>query len=158
MKRFFDLTFTPFFVITGIGTALASLYAFWPRWATETAAKIPFIPDYTIITQHWGIMVGLMGVFMMSPRSKSNGGSRFSSIAYLKKPSWFIWLWQTEASPTHRVLRSVQRWMRLSFFTRSDILRDSARRRTAHLATPKEYARSSYRGTAAYSWRNIASP
>jgi hypothetical protein len=65
MKRFFDLTFKPFFVITGIGTALASLYAFWPRWAAETAGKIPFVPDYTIITQHWGIMVGLMGACMV---------------------------------------------------------------------------------------------
>ncbi len=65
MKRFFDLTFRPFFVITGIGTAAASLYAFWPRWATETAGKIPFVPEYTIITQHWGIIVGLMGVFMI---------------------------------------------------------------------------------------------
>jgi hypothetical protein len=65
MKRFFDLTFRPFFVITGIGTASASLYAFWPRWATTSAGKIPFVPDYTIITQHWGIMVGLMGVFMI---------------------------------------------------------------------------------------------
>ena len=65
MKRFLDLTFRPFFVITGIGTALASLYAFWPRWAAETAGKIPFVQDYTIIMQHWGIMVGLMGVFMI---------------------------------------------------------------------------------------------
>jgi hypothetical protein len=65
MKRFFDLTFKPFFVLTGIGTAFASLYAFWPRWAAETAGKIPFVQDYTIITQHWGIMVGLMGVFMI---------------------------------------------------------------------------------------------
>jgi hypothetical protein len=65
MKRFFDLTFKPFFVMTGIGTAFASLYAFWPRWAAETTGKIPFVPDYTIITQHWGIMVGLMGVFMI---------------------------------------------------------------------------------------------
>jgi hypothetical protein len=65
MKRFFDLTFKPFFAITGLGTALASLYAFWPQWAAETAGKIPFVQDYTIITQHWGIMVGLMGVFMI---------------------------------------------------------------------------------------------
>lgn len=32
MKRFFGLTFRPFFVLTGIGTALAGLYAFWPVW------------------------------------------------------------------------------------------------------------------------------
>ena len=65
MKRFFNLTFGPFFVLTGIGTASASLYAFWPTWTAETVGKIPFVPDYTIITQHWGIMVGLMGVFMI---------------------------------------------------------------------------------------------
>ena len=65
MKRFFDLTFRPFFVITGTGTALAGLYAFWPRWAAETVGKIPFVPAYTIITQHWGIMVSLMGIFMI---------------------------------------------------------------------------------------------
>ena len=66
MKRFFDLTFRPFFVLTGIGTALASLDAFWPRWTVEAVQKIPFVQDYTIILQHWGIMVGLMGVFMVT--------------------------------------------------------------------------------------------
>ncbi len=65
MKRFFQFTFRPFFVLTGIGTALAGLYAFWPRWAVETLGKIPFVQDYTIIVQHWGIIVGLMGVFMI---------------------------------------------------------------------------------------------
>jgi hypothetical protein len=70
MKRFFDLTFKPFFVITGIGTASATLYPFWPRWTAETVGKIPFVPDYTILTQHWGIMVGLMGVFMIAAAFK----------------------------------------------------------------------------------------
>jgi hypothetical protein len=70
MKRFFDLTFRWFFIITGIGTASATLYAFWPRRAAETAGKIPFVPDYTIITQHWGIMVGLMGAFMIAAALK----------------------------------------------------------------------------------------
>jgi hypothetical protein len=70
MKRFFNLTFKPFFVVTGIGTASASLYAFWPRWTAETIGKIPFVSDYTIITQHWGIMVGLMGIFMIAAAIK----------------------------------------------------------------------------------------
>jgi hypothetical protein len=65
MKRFFELTFRPFFILTGLGTALASLDAFWPRWTVETIQKIPFVQDYTIILQHWGIMVGLMGIFMV---------------------------------------------------------------------------------------------
>jgi hypothetical protein len=28
-------------------------------------AKLPYVQDYTIIIQHWGIMVGLMGLAMM---------------------------------------------------------------------------------------------
>jgi|SRR5258708_4304182 len=70
MKRFFELSFRPFFVLTGIGTALASLDAFWPRWTVETVQKIPFVQDYTILVQHWGIMVGLMGVFMVAAAFK----------------------------------------------------------------------------------------
>ena len=70
MVRFFDLTFVWFFVITGIGTAAAGLYAFWPRWTVKTIGKIPFVREYTIITQHWGIMVGLMGVFMIAAAFK----------------------------------------------------------------------------------------
>jgi hypothetical protein len=56
MKHFFDLTFPPFFVITGAGTALAALDAFWPRWALDTIQKITYVQDYTIFVRHWGIM------------------------------------------------------------------------------------------------------
>ena len=65
MKRFFDLTFRPFFLLTGFGTALINVYAFWPEWAVNRIAKLAYLQDYAIIVQHWGIMVGLMGVFMM---------------------------------------------------------------------------------------------
>jgi hypothetical protein len=65
MKRFFDLTFRPFFVLTGVGTATAAVYAFWPEWAVAHIAKIAYREEYTILVQHWGIMVGLMGVFMV---------------------------------------------------------------------------------------------
>jgi hypothetical protein len=51
-------------VLTGIGTALAFLFAFWPRWATETVGKLAFSQEYTIALQHWGIIIGLMGVCM----------------------------------------------------------------------------------------------
>jgi hypothetical protein len=65
MRRFFDLTFRPFFVITGSITALGAVNAFWPRWAVEKILLIPFNQDYTIILQHWGFMLGLMGAFMI---------------------------------------------------------------------------------------------
>jgi hypothetical protein len=65
MKRWFDLTFRPFFVLTGAVTALGALNAFWPRWTVERIELIPFSQDYTIILQHWGILLGLMGIFMI---------------------------------------------------------------------------------------------
>ena len=65
MKRFFVVSFRPFFVLTGIGTSLAGLYALWPRWVVETLGKLTFVQDYTAFVQHWGVMVGLMGVFMI---------------------------------------------------------------------------------------------
>jgi hypothetical protein len=45
---------------------LIALYALLPSWAMPNVAKLPYLVDYTIIIQHWGIMVGLMGLFMMS--------------------------------------------------------------------------------------------
>ena len=72
MKRFFDLTFRPFFVLTGIGTAAAAAYAFWPEWAVTHIAKLVYREEYTILVQHWGIMVGLMGVFMVVAAYRAN--------------------------------------------------------------------------------------
>ncbi|MCE9533304.1 MAG: hypothetical protein K8T89_19580 [Planctomycetes bacterium] len=65
LHRFFSRTFRPFFLLTGAGTAMVGLYAFLPAWAMPNVAKLPYLQDYTIIIQHWGIMVGLMGVDMM---------------------------------------------------------------------------------------------
>lgn len=65
-QRFFARTFGPFFLFTGAGTALVALYAFLPEWALVHVGKLEFVREYTIIVQHWGIMVGLMGVFMMA--------------------------------------------------------------------------------------------
>ena len=66
LRRFFARTVRPFFLLTGAGTALVGLYAFLPSWAMPNVAKLPYLQDYTIIIQHWGIMVGVMGLFMMA--------------------------------------------------------------------------------------------
>jgi hypothetical protein len=65
MRQFFSRTVRPFFLFTGAGTALVGLYAVLPSWAMPNVAKLPYLQDYTIIIQHWGIMVGLMGIAMM---------------------------------------------------------------------------------------------
>jgi hypothetical protein len=64
LVRFFARTARPFFLLTGAGTALIALYAVVPSWVMPKVAKLPYLQDYTIIIQHWGIMVGLMGVAM----------------------------------------------------------------------------------------------
>jgi len=65
LESFFSRTFRPFYLVTGAGTALIGIFALLPSWAVPTIARLPFLVEYTIIIQHWGIMVGLMGLFMM---------------------------------------------------------------------------------------------
>jgi hypothetical protein len=65
LERFFARTVRPFFLFAGAGTALVGLYAVLPAWAMTNVARLPYLQDYTIIIQHWGIMVGLMGVSMI---------------------------------------------------------------------------------------------
>jgi hypothetical protein len=66
LERFFARTVKPFFLLTGGGTALVGLYAFAPAWTVPNIGQLPYLQEYTIIIQHWGMMVGLMGVAMMS--------------------------------------------------------------------------------------------
>lgn len=70
MKRFIDMTLRPVLVIGGLGTSAALIYAFAPQFAVANIAKIDFIQDYTIFVQHWGIMVGLIGVMMVAAAFK----------------------------------------------------------------------------------------
>lgn len=65
MKSFIDKTVKPFLVIAGLGTCAAGLYAFLPKVAVETVAKLPFVENYTVFVQHWGMMVFLVGIFMI---------------------------------------------------------------------------------------------
>lgn len=66
IKSFFESSVRPFFLFTGAGTALVGLYAFSPAWTMENIAKLNYRQEYTIIIQHWGIMVCVMGLAMMA--------------------------------------------------------------------------------------------
>ena len=66
MRKFIDVTIKPVLIIGGIGTALAGLDAFLPQFAVENVQNLEWVPEYTIFVQHWGIMVCLMGVFMVA--------------------------------------------------------------------------------------------
>ena len=72
MQKFIDVTIKPVLIIGGIGTALAGVDAFFPRFAVENVQKLEWVPEYTIFVQHWGIMVCLMGVFMVAAAFKES--------------------------------------------------------------------------------------
>jgi uncharacterized membrane protein YozB (DUF420 family) len=65
MKNLIDKTIKPFLIIAGLCTGTAGLNAFFPQFAVQNILKLPFVEDYTIIVQHWGMMVLLVGVFMI---------------------------------------------------------------------------------------------
>jgi len=65
------------------------------RFGVETIAKISFVQDYTIVLQHWGIMVGLMGVSMIVAAYRKDWRDPIliysGSTAVSRNHSWFIW-------------------------------------------------------------------
>ena len=65
MKSFINKTIKPFLIIAGLGTCGAGLLVFLPQFTVESIFKLPFVEDYTIFVQHWGMMVLLVGVFMI---------------------------------------------------------------------------------------------
>jgi hypothetical protein len=75
MKSVIEKSLKPVLVIGGLGTAAAGIYAFFPGYAVANIAELEFRQDYTIFVQHWGIMVGLIGVMM---------------VAAAFKPSWVM--------------------------------------------------------------------
>jgi hypothetical protein len=65
MKNIIDKTIKPFLIIAGLCTGAAGLNAFLPQFTVQNILKLPFIEDYTIIVQHWGMMILLVGVFII---------------------------------------------------------------------------------------------
>ncbi|MEL4179047.1 hypothetical protein [Roseateles sp. PN1] len=65
MQRFFDTTFRPFFLLTGAITAGAAGLLFLPAWTLKMIFQLDYVPAYTVLAQHWGAMVGLVGLAMI---------------------------------------------------------------------------------------------
>ena len=70
LEKFINVTIKPVLIIGGVGTALAGANAFAPVFAVENIQDLEWVPSYTIFVQHWGIMVCLMGVFMVAAAYK----------------------------------------------------------------------------------------
>ncbi len=73
------------------------LYAVFPSWAMPNVAKLPYLQDYTIIVQHWGIMVGLMGLAMMAAALVPQWRLPIFLYSAIEK-SFMVWLVLANAS------------------------------------------------------------
>lgn len=96
MSRFFEVTFKPFFVVMGAGTAVAALAAIAPRFTVELLAKTPFLPEYGIVVRHWGVMVGLAGIFMIIAAFAERWRKPVLAYSAVEK-ALFVWVWAANA-------------------------------------------------------------
>ena len=88
MKSFTDKTVKPFLVLAGLGKCAAGFYAFLPMFSVEKMAKLPFVENYVIFVQHWGMMVLLMGIFMIVCAFKASWRMPILIYSAIEKHSW----------------------------------------------------------------------
>ena len=99
MNTFIEKTIKPVLIVGGIGTALAGINAFLPRFAVENVQKLDWVPEYTIFVQHWGIMVCLMGVFMVAAAFKESWRTPILLYGLIEK-AFMVFLVVSNASHT----------------------------------------------------------
>ena len=97
MKKFIDITLKPLLIIGGAGTALAGINAFFPVFAVENVQGITWAQEYTIFVQHWGMMVCLMGVFMVAAAYKESWRTPIMLYSLIEK-AFMVYLVTSNAS------------------------------------------------------------
>ncbi len=61
----FNRFLKPFLIIGGLITMYAGIYAINPADALQEMNNLSYDPSYVFLIRHWGIMVGLMGFFIV---------------------------------------------------------------------------------------------
>jgi hypothetical protein len=73
-RMFFTRHLSKMLLITGLATASVFIFAVAPQWAIVNVLGLPFsrefvtnylVQGHQLIYQHWGVMVGFMGVVMV---------------------------------------------------------------------------------------------
>jgi hypothetical protein len=71
---FFTRHLSRMLIVMGLATASVFIFAIAPRWATAHVLSLPWSDDFAaayfdrghhLVYQHWGVMVGFMGVLMV---------------------------------------------------------------------------------------------
>ena len=100
LEKFINATIKPVLIIGGAVTALAGANAFLPQWTTENIQGIEWMQEYTIFVQHWGMMVCLMGIFMIVAAFKESWRYPIMMYSMIEK-AFIVYLVYTNASQVY---------------------------------------------------------
>jgi hypothetical protein len=97
LEKFIHATIKPVLIVGGAGTALIGINAFAPVFAVENIQQLEWVQSYTIFVQHWGLMICLIGVFMIAAAFKESW--RYPILLYgLIEKAFIVYLVFTNAS------------------------------------------------------------
>ncbi len=65
MEKLINKTLKPFLIIAGLITMLPGLITISPEMGLLRMFQLKLLPEYTIIVQHWGLMIFLVGLLMV---------------------------------------------------------------------------------------------
>ena len=91
---FFTRHLSKMLLITGLATASVFIFAIAPEWAINNILRLPFSEDFAsayfdqghhLIYQHWGVMVGFMGVLMVAAAFKPSWRQPIVFFAFAEK-------------------------------------------------------------------------
>ena len=93
---FFTRYLKAFLVIGGLVTMYAGIYAIDPQSALQDMNGLEFDSQYTFLIRHWGIMVGLMGGFILMSAFKPHWQQPVILYSFLEK-SFMVYLFMSNA-------------------------------------------------------------
>lgn len=82
---FFTRYLKAFLIIGGLVTMYAVIYAIDPQSALQDMNGLAFDPQYVFLIRHWGIMVGLMGFFIVASAFKTDWQQPIMLYSFLEK-------------------------------------------------------------------------
>ncbi len=82
---FFTKNLKTFLIVGGLVTMFAGVYAINPEWALRFLNDMEYDSQYMVFFRHWGIMVGLMGFFLVGAAFKEEWRSTIILYSFLEK-------------------------------------------------------------------------
>lgn len=90
MLTFFKKTSKAFIFLSGLFTITPISLAFAPKPGLEMIFNLQFILEYTILVQHWGVLVPVLGIFICIAAFKAKWRPPILMLAGVGKSAFFI--------------------------------------------------------------------